>query len=739
MDSYLQSCPGRDAMRKPYMTRTPCILALLALLGWMLPTPAGAEILARQNGVVVERASTSGPWTLTNGVMRLTIGFDARRVLFVKALALTTSDVAIVEPSQEAPLTINGQQVTLSNAQQGTRLLGAAVTSEGNGLRLDLTFSSSSPAARITRSYACHPLVPVVEVWTAITVSQGGTPLTIESPTIWRLSTSERDVAWLRGLRGPEDSRGGFSLERQSVGAGESLRIEATGRSTESAFPWFAATRDQETVFGGLMWSGRWAITVDGQDQGALVSLLLPDVSIQVTGDRPFTSPRGFFGIAAGTEASVASAMRAFLIDVVREGRGFEPLVTYNTWFGHGTRVDAHVVARAIESASRMGVELFQLDAGWYEGSKADGFYDFDHGLGTWRADAERFPDGIRPLVDLAHERGMRFGLWVEPERVDLATLGRPDSVQEAWLATSGGRYRPDVAEDEEHTAQICLAHPEARQWVIDQLIRLVEEYGVDYIKWDNNAWLLCDREGHGHGASDGDVAHVQGLYAILAELRTRYPSLLIENCSGGGARIDLGLARYTDVGWMDDRSAPSLHVRHNLQGLSTVLPPAYLLSYAMSGGGERLDDEDDLGWLTRSRMFGVLGLSYRDQDLDDDAQEALAREVETYKRVRTVVRGASAALLTEQVSEASAPSWDATMAVTTSGDAVLFAFQNDGTAERFTVFPVLLLPDVEYEVVSIDGRVFGRATGSALMESGIELQEGGSHARVLLLTPQGQ
>ena len=65
-------------------------------------------------------------------------------------------------------------------------------------------------------------------------------------------------------------------------------------------------------------------------------------------------------------------------------------------------------------------------------------------------------------------------------------------------------------------------------------------------------------------------------------------PTLLIENCSGGGNRLDLGLMRYTDVGWMDDRTSPSAHVRHNLQGLTTFLPPAYLLSYLIGHATSR-------------------------------------------------------------------------------------------------------------------------------------------------------
>src|SRR5437763_8841619 len=86
-----------------------------------------------------------------------------------------------------------------------------------------------------------------------------------------------------------------------------------------------------------------------------------------------------------------------------------------------------------------------------------------------------------------------------------------------------------------------------------------------------NNMFVNCDRQGHGHGATDGNFAHVTGLYDLLTTLRQRYPDLLFENVSGGGNRLDVGMLRYTDAAWMDDRTAPSAHVRHNLEGLTAV------------------------------------------------------------------------------------------------------------------------------------------------------------------------
>ncbi len=193
-----------------------------------------------------------------------------------------------------------------------------------------------------------------------------------------------------------------------------------------------------------------------------------------------------------------------------------------------------------------------------------------------------------------------------------------------------------------------------------------------DYLKWYINVWVICARQGHGHGVSDGNFAHTRALYDVLAEIRQRYADMLIENCSGGGNRLDFGMARLTDTAWMDDRTAPSLHVRHNLEGLGTVFPLTYLLSFVL---GEQLPDEvepepaperagaesssagtnaRDCLLLFRSRMPGVLGLG--DSAVVDGDTTLALREVEVYRRVREIQTTAGSFMLTEQAAAASAP-----------------------------------------------------------------------------------
>ena len=261
------------------------------------------------------------------------------------------------------------------------------------------------------------------------------------------------------------------------------------------------------------------------------------------------------------------------------------------------------------------------MDAGWYRGAGAAGPMDFDAGLGSWAPDPTRFPNGFKALTDYAHSLGMKFGIWVEPERVSLSLLGEP-GVDESWLATTGDNYGSD------HAGQICLGAAAARTWLIQRLTGLLDAAQPDYLKWDNNMWINCDRSGHGHGSTDGSFAHVTGLYDLLSQLRIRYPSMMIENVSGGGNRLDLGMLRYTDVAWMDDRTAPSSHVRHNIEGLSEVFPPGYLLSFVTDHWAEPLHDASDMPLLVRSRAAGALGLCFRSAALSSADAASLGKEI---------------------------------------------------------------------------------------------------------------
>ena len=182
----------------------------------------------------------------------------------------------------------------------------------------------------------------------------------------------------------------------------------------------------------------------------------------------------------------------------------------------------------------------------------------------------------------------------------------------------------------------------------------------------------------------------MRGLYEILGALRAQYPDLLIENVSGGGNRLDFGWLRYSDTAWMDDRTAPSSHVRHNLEGLATFFPPAYLLAFALDSGSERLSFGDDVPLYLRSRAAGAFGLTYRSESLSDGAVQALRDAIHLYKEIRGVLARADAILLGSPADPADSSRWDAVEELdSSSGNAVIFAFRGESAPDRTTLRPV--------------------------------------------------
>ncbi|WP_022883577.1 alpha-galactosidase [Glaciibacter superstes] len=221
------------------------------------------------------------------------------------------------------------------------------------------------------------------------------------------------------------------------------------------------------------------------------------------------------------------------------------PLVL-NTWEAVYFDHDMERLAPLVERAAEVGVERIVLDDGWFRGRR-----DESAGLGDWVVDGDIWPDGLGPLVDLIHARGMQFGLWVEPEMIN------PDSdlarAHPEWIL--GPREGLGSTARRQHVLDI--AHPAAAALVLERISTLVSEYSLDCLKWDHNRDLV-EPVGR-RGASDRPMVRAQtlALYAMLDELRRRHPSLEIETCSGGGGRVDLGILERTDRLWASDCNDP--------------------------------------------------------------------------------------------------------------------------------------------------------------------------------------
>jgi alpha-galactosidase len=706
-----------------------------AVLVAVLSTPAlaqSATIVETLGDASIARDSPT-TWAIAAGGAVLTIESDPSRDFRVVSLTSPSKQLWIRNGGPGTSITVNGATPVFGSRAAGFQHETATTSNDGTVIRLDVAMIMPSTGLRVTRHIAAVSGSPTFETWTTFEAVE--LPITVANVNAFELTLVPGTVHWLNGLQGDaadvtHDSA--FTLRQQDVAVGSPLVLGARGRSSEQTVPWFAIDGTHDEFYAGLMWSGAWSLSIQRSSAELVASFGLPAMATTVTRGRSIDGPHAFFGVAAGRLPQASAALRSYIVNGIRSGRPFSPFVTYNTWFAYGTAISEDSMRAEMDGAAALGAELFVIDAGWYEGAGAANAFDYDSGLGSWQVDATRFPDGLASLTDYAHSLGMKFGVWIEPERVNLSIVGY-EGLDETWLVTNGGDYGSD------HAALLCLSGAAGRQWVVDRVSGLVDAVQPDYVKWDNNMWVNCDRAGHGHAMTDGNFAQVTGLYEVLDTLRSRYPNVTIENVSGGGNRLDFGMLRYTDVAWMDDRTAPSVHVRHNIEGLAAAFPPAYLLSFLTDHDAEPLHDAPDMPLYVRSRMGGALGLCFRTADLSTDDAAQISHEIDIYKNVRSTLSVAAGALLTPQAEATDGPDWDVLQAASPDGNAiVVYAYEGDDATDTFNVRPADLQPGATYSVSSVDVGLLGTATGAALMSSGVDvLQSTNTAAHILILIAQ--
>ena len=285
--------------------------------------------------------------------------------------------------------------------------------------------------------------------------------------------------------------------------------------------------------------------------------------------------------------------------------------VTLNVWEAVYFEHDLDRLLDLAERAAAAGVERYVLDDGWF-GSRRN-----DHaGLGDWVVSADVWPRGLHPLIDRVRKLGMQFGLWFEPEMVN------PDSdlarAHPEWIMAA----RDEWPVESRHQQVLNLGLPEAYEHVKGQILAILDEYDIGYVKWDHNRDLI-EAGTQPLGGRPGVHEQTLAFYRLLDEIRAAHPGLEIESCSSGGGRVDLGVLERTDRIWVSDNIDP--HDRQSMLRWTTQLvPPEYLGSHIADGASHTTGRRHDLSFRAATAIFGHLGIEW---DLAT-ATEAESREL---------------------------------------------------------------------------------------------------------------
>lgn len=272
--------------------------------------------------------------------------------------------------------------------------------------------------------------------------------------------------------------------------------------------------------------------------------------------------------------------------------------VTLNVWEAVYFDHDRDRLLDLADRAAEVGVERFVLDDGWFGARRHD-----RAGLGDWVVADEVWPEGLHPLVERVSKLGMQFGLWFEPEMVN------PDSdvarAHPEWIMSA----RPEWPVESRHQQVLNLAIPGAYAHVKGQIMALLDEYAISYVKWDHNRDLI-EAGNQTDGGRPGVHAQTLAFYRLLDEIRAAHPDLEIESCSSGGARVDLEVLERADRVWVSDNIDP--HDRQRmLAWTGQLVPPEYLGSHIASGRSHVTGRIHDLGFRAGTAIFGHLGIEW--------------------------------------------------------------------------------------------------------------------------------
>lgn len=290
--------------------------------------------------------------------------------------------------------------------------------------------------------------------------------------------------------------------------------------------------------------------------------------------------------------------------------------VLYNSWEGCMFDFTQHRLTDLAGRASELGCELFVLDDGWFGDRNND-----RAGLGDYRVNERKLPRGLSGLAEKIRAKGMQFGLWFEPEGVNLDSAlyrAHPD-----WALHD--RYDDVLGR---HQLLLDLSRAEVRDYIVNNVAQTLDSAPIEYVKWDMNR----------HSIALGAKSHecVLGLYDVLRRIFAPRPEILLETCSSGGNRFDLGMLCFGAQIWCSDNTDPieRLTIQENL---SYLYPQSTFGAHVSASPHAQTLRATPLSTRANVAFFGDLGYELDLKHLLPIEIREIKAQIEFYKRYRSL------------------------------------------------------------------------------------------------------
>lgn len=436
---------------------------------------------------------------------------------------------------------------------------------------------------------------------------------------------------------------GAWASERKPVTtpiAEGTLRIESTrGYSSHQMNPFMAVLSENCTENSGecygfnLLYSGSFVLTAEvSHDKSVRIQGGINDYmfSWELSGGNEFVTPQVALVYSDGGLGGMARAYADFFRDYIIDPKRVlerRPIVL-NNWEATYFDFDCDKLIAIIDEAAKLGVDTFVLDDGWF-GKRNDD----KSSLGDWHVNESKLNGGLKKLIDRCKERGLKFGLWIEPEMIsEDSDLYRkhPD-----WAIAKEG-----VEPSRERNQLILdLSKKEVVDYVYGVIADILSNNDVSYIKWDKNRNMTEFYSASLPPNRQGEFAHryTLGFYELAERLTTHFPNVFFEGCAGGGGRFDGGALYYFPQIWTSD-DTDGLERTKIQYGTSVCYPVSSMSCHVSACPNHQTQRTTPLDTRGAIASLGATGYELDPSKLTDDEKTRIVAQILNYKQISDLV-----------------------------------------------------------------------------------------------------
>ncbi len=512
---------------------------------------------------------------------------------------------------------------------RGRKQIDSLPCARGDGAEtLEVTLESEESKTEVKLYYVVYEEFDVITRHEIITNFADKSAFVLKANTALDLYGCDYDLIDLFGMYHCERSM----ISRNPLSHGRQGNFSVKGSSGHETNPFFVlcrhdATEDCGEVYGfNFVYSGNFANDVQvTKENNTRVIIGISDYLFDWKLDKneSFSTPETIMTYTDRGIGEMSRIMHDFVrVRIIPEKFAFSHRpVVLNTWEAFGFDIDLKKITEIAKCSKEMGAELVVIDDGWFRN-------DDTEGLGDWKVIKEKFPNGIKEVSDTLHSLGLQFGLWFEPEMIN----EKSDlfSAHPEWvIGTNAERY---VAR---HQLVLDMGNPAVVDYLAGRIFDCLDGVKIEYMKWDMNRYV--SEVGSSAIPNQGEVFHryVLGVYRLLSMVSERYPDMLIETCSGGGGRFDLGMLYYSPQIWTSDDTDP--YIRSDIQtGTSLAYPPSSMSCHFTSAKISGIDADSDFRF--RVANFGAYGYEMDPTAISAQRRAELAEYTKLQKRYENVM-----------------------------------------------------------------------------------------------------